>query len=296
MSNAQRLLLFGLLAVLGLHVVAAADQKVLYEKRSPYNTILVTEDDQGLRTLFFEKGGVRQSVAKVGDPDHIELPYARAMPVALALVDRPQRILVVGLGGGTIPTFLHKHYPQTTIDAVDIDPHVLAVAKQYFAFREDSTMRAYVCDGRRFIENCRKPYDIIFLDAFGSESIPYHLATREFLSAVRRAVTPNGVAVGNIWGRSSNPLYDSMVRTYQDVFDELNILDVRGAGNQILIALPRKRPIRQAELAQRAAVISREKKFRFDMGELVRYGHRYAGKTNARGRVLTDRDRTDKTD
>jgi len=296
MQNARRLLLLGPLAILALHVVAAADQKVLYEKRSPYNTILVTEDDQGLRTLFFEKGGVRQSVVKVGDPDHIELPYARAMPVALALVDHPQRILVVGLGGGTIPSFLHKHYPQTTIDAVDIDPHVVAVAKKYFAFREDSTMRAEVGDGRRFIEDCRKPYDIIFLDAFGSESIPYHLATREFLLAVRRALTPRGVAVGNVWGRSSNPLYDSMVRTYQDVFDELKILDVRGAGNQILIALPRKRPIRREQLSQRATAISRENNFRFDMGEIVRYGLRSAGETNSRGRVLTDGDRTDKTD
>ena len=150
-------------------------------------------------------------------------------------------------------------------------------------------MHAYVDDGRRFIERCRNPYDIIFLDAFGSDNVPYHLATQEFLQAVRRALTPNGIAVGNIWSRSSNPLYDSMVRTYQDVFDELYILDVQGAGNKILIALPRKQPINRDDLARRATRISKEKHFRFDMGELVVYGYRHPQKKNARGRVLVDK-------
>lgn len=280
-----------LLAVFALCVAAPARDKVIYEKESPYNTIIVTEDDRGLRTLYFERYGARQSVVKVGDPDHVELPYARAMPVGLALVDQPKRILIVGLGGGTIPGLLHKHYPETTIDVVDIDPVVVDVAKRFFGFREDRTMHAYVDDGRRFIENCRDPYDVIFLDAFGSESIPYHLATREFLQAVRRALTPKGVAVGNVWSRSSNPLYDAMVRTYQDVFDELYILDVRGAGNKILIALPRKERISQEELARRASRISKERQLRFDMGDAVTYGYQYAPNQDPRGRVLTDKDR-----
>ena len=46
---------------------------------------------QGLRTLLFEKNGARQSVVKLGDPDYIELPYCRAMPAALALVQQPRR-------------------------------------------------------------------------------------------------------------------------------------------------------------------------------------------------------------
>ena len=156
------------LAIVVLSVTVAAAQKVLYEKESPYNTVVVTEDEEGLRTLWFERYGVRQSVVKVGDPDHLELAYARVMPVGLAVVEKPKRMLIVGLGGGTVPSFLHKHYPKTTIDVVDIDPVVVDVAKKFFAFREDDTLHAYVADGRRFIEKCKNPYDIIFLDAFGS--------------------------------------------------------------------------------------------------------------------------------
>jgi spermidine synthase len=112
-----------------------ADSRTLYEQPSPYNTILVIEDKPGFRTLYFERGGALQSVAKLGDPDHLELPYAKTMLSGLALCSDPARILIVGLGGGTLPKFLHAHYPQAVIDTVDIDPDVIKVARQFFEFR-----------------------------------------------------------------------------------------------------------------------------------------------------------------
>ncbi len=294
----RRLFARGLLAVfavlaaaLAVALVSPAAEKTLYKKQSAYSTIVVTEDEQGLRTLWFEENGARQSVVKVGDPDHLDLAYAKVMPVGLALVERPRRVLIIGLGGGTIPMFLHKHYPKTTIDVVDIDPDVVDVAKRYFGFREDATLRAHVVDGRRFIEKCRDPYDIIFLDAFSAENIPYHLATREFLQAVRKAVTPEGVVVSNVWSRGVNSLYDSMVRTYQDVFEDLYVVDVSGAGNKILVALPRRQEIERDALARRAGRVSEEKHFRFDLGDAVHYGFRPPGEDGARAKVLTDKDR-----
>ena len=223
--------------------VAACAQTVIYEKTSPYNTIIVTEDYNGLRTLLFERFGGRQSVVKPGDPDYLELAYAKTALAGLALCDGPRRVLVVGLGGGSLPMFLRKHYPAATIDVAEIDPGVVDVAKQLFGFQEDERTRAHVGDGRQFIENVRLPYDIIFLDAFGARSVPAHLTTQEFMLAVRRALAPSGVAVSNVWRPAANPLYDSMVRTHQGAFDELFILDVPGDVNNILLALPRRQPL-----------------------------------------------------
>ncbi|MEI9477932.1 MAG: fused MFS/spermidine synthase [Deltaproteobacteria bacterium] len=285
----RRLFCLAVLAVLSCCAVAVAQQKILFQKQSPYNTVIVGEDDQGIRTLLFGGEGVRQSVVKVGDPDHLELPYTRAMVSGLALCPDPKRVLVVGLGGGTIPSFLHKHYPQTQIDAVEIDPVVVEVAKQFFGFREDATLKAYVQDGRQFIEERLNVYDVIFLDAFGSENIPYHLATREFLEAVRRALTAQGIVLADVWGPGLNPLYDSMVRTYQEVFDELYILEVRGSGNRILIALPRRLRVAREELARRAGAISKQKQFRFDMADVVTYGYQYADEKDPRAQVLIDK-------
>ncbi len=282
-----RIALFVLVATAAL---ARADEKILYEKPGAFGTIVVTEEDSGMRVLRFGRSGARQSSVKPGDPEHLELPYARTVFVGLALCAQPRRILVVGLGGGTLPMFLREHYPEAVIDAVDIDPDVVYVAKEFFGFREDGLTRAHVADGRKFIEQTVQPYDVIFLDAFGINSVPAHLATQEFLRAVRRALRPDGVVVGNLWGRGFNSLYDSMVRTYQEVFDELFILDVRGAGNMILLALPRRQPLSREELAQRASKISSARQFRYDLGELVGPGFLHARTKNPDERVLRDAD------
>jgi len=291
-SAAGRLYLHaGLSALAALTVLACSAQTVIYEKASSFNTIIVTEDHKGMRTLLFERGGGRQSVVKPGDPDHLELPYARVALAGLALCEEPRRILVVGLGGGSLPMFLRKHYPAAGIDVAEIDPDVVDVAKKYFGFREDERMHAYIGDGRQFMANARQAdYDIIFLDAFGARDVPKHLTTLEFLQITRRALVTSGVVVSNVWRPAANPLHDSMVRTHQEAFDELYILDVPGDVNNILLALPRKEPLNRSELAQLARKISAAKQFRFDLGEQVEYGFHYASGKSGPGRVLRDAD------
>ncbi len=284
-------LAIGIVGLLLLCFFAFADEKVLYEKKSKYNHIFVTEDGRGYRSLLFEDDGDLQSVVKLGDPDHLELVYARVMTVGLAFVPKPKRVLIVGLGGGSIPSFLRKHYPKMEIDVVDIDPDVVRVAKKFFGFREDRLLKAHVADGRKFIEKCKKPYDIVFLDAYGKDNIPRSLATREFFQAVRKALSPKGIVVGNIFSRYSNPLYDSMIRTYQVVFEELYIFGVRDRGNKIFVTLPFKYQIPRERLARTARSISKKNRFRFDLGEIVNYGYGYATEQRVTDPILTDHKR-----
>ena len=82
-----------------------------------------------------------------------------------------------------------------------------------------------------------------------------------------------------------------MVRTYQEVFDELYIMDVEARGNKILIALPRKERLSRNDMARRVKTVSRQQSFPFDMGKLVTYGYHYAGEKNSDGQVLKDEDR-----
>jgi spermidine synthase len=275
--------------VCALLVGACAAPMVIHRQASPFSTITVTEGAQGLRTLYFDQGNVRQSVVKPGDPDHLELAYAKVAMVALAIVEAPRRILVVGLGGGTLPSFLRKHYPEAEIDAVEIDPVVVEVARQFLGFREDPRMRAHVADGRRFVEAARpRSYDLVFLDAFGAERVPPHLATREFLQSVRRALAPGGVAIGNVWGRRRNPLHDAMLRTYQDVFDGVYVMEAEGDVNNLFFCLERPRRLVQAELARAARRVSAAKGFRFDMGTLVERGFFEARARDPAARVLVD--------
>ncbi len=105
-------------------------------------------------------------------------------------------------------------------------------------------------DGRRFIETAQNPYDIIFLDAFDSENIPYRLTTQEFLRAVHKALSPHGVVVANVWSRASNPMHDSMVRTYQDVFPNLYLVEVQGAGNEVILGWRQEQRLDRDDIAQ----------------------------------------------
>jgi spermidine synthase len=280
------------LALLALTALAAAAEKVLYEKPSAYNNIIVTEDDSGYRVLRFEKGGARQTIAKPGDPTFLGFAYTKVAFAGLALAQEPRRIMIVGLGGGTMPMFLRHYYPNATIDVVDIDPDVVNVAREYFGFREDANLRAHVGDGRKFVESVREPYDVVFLDAFGTRNVPPHLTTLEFMRAVRRSVTPGGVVIGNIWGRPVNPLYDSMVRTYQEVFDDLFVLDVPGTTNKILLALPRRQNLDRVQFSQLAKKLGADKGFQFDVGDIAEDQFTYASRKGKAGRVLRDADST----
>ncbi len=281
---------FALLLFVSLSALctAGAGERLLVEKKSPYSTVYVSEDEDGLRILRFERFGARQSVVKLGDPDHLELLYARVAPIGLAFVTQPRSALVIGLGGGTIPSFLRKHYPTLQIDVVDIDPVVVEVAKSHFGFREDARMHAHVEDGRRFVERTKTRYDIIFLDGFGTDSVPPHLTTREFLAAVKAILSPEGVVVGNLWGRDVNRMYDSMVKTYRDVYENIRVVDVVGSGNKILLASGARPELSHREVMRRVQDLSRRLRLRNDLTEVAEQNMRAPGVDGETGKLLTD--------
>lgn len=279
-----------LLASLALALPSVAAEKALLERKSAFNTIYVTEDTEGLRIMRFSKDGPRQSVIKPGDPDHLEAGYTRAVPVAFVFNPRPRNMLVVGLGGGAVPTFLHRCLPELAIDAVELDPAVIEIAKSHFGFREDEKLRAHAADGRAYVEKSQARYDVILLDAFGTHDIPYALVTQEFLRGVRRITAPEGVVIGNIWRRDHNRLYDSMVRTYLDVFETVYIVDIEGTLNRLVVALPWKPELARDEILRRARLLTASLPLRQDLAAILERGLRAPGADGASGRVLTDAD------
>ena len=70
----------------------------------------------------------------------------------LLLNDRPNSILVIGLGGGSIPLTFADLFPDARIDVVEIDEAVVSVAEEFFFFEETANMTVYVDDGRPFIK------------------------------------------------------------------------------------------------------------------------------------------------
>ncbi len=278
----------GSLAALVLLLLASCrHERVVFETRSEFQEIVVTEQLGEIRTLRFGSSGPVQSRVEVGRPERLHLPYTRAVMAGLAFVRDPARILVVGLGGGSIPMFLHHKLPTAQIDVVELDGEVARVAREWFGVREDDRLRIVVADGRRFIEEVTEPYDLIVLDAYDERAIPKALVTLEFLTAARDATKPDGVVVANVFGPKTNRLYGSMVVTYRSAFEELYLLDIPDSTNWIFAALPSARGS-SLDLPSELAELSRRLGDDLELGSLARSGDARVSDGEMRGTVLTD--------
>lgn len=174
---------------------------------------------------------------------------------ALYLNPHPGHILIVGLGGGVLPTALSRMLPDARIDVVEIDPAVVTVARRFFGFDPSLNIRVFEEDGRVFVKRTGKSsqrYDLIMLDAFDHEYIPEHLLTREFLLEVKTLLTADGVLAANTF--SSSRLYHHESTTYQSVFGLFYNLRVELKNRIILLkmdGLPSREVIgRNAELLE----------------------------------------------
>jgi spermidine synthase len=238
----------------------SAEAGLILEKDSFYNHIRLAEDaDQ--RYMDFEN--LRQSAMSLKDPWELRLRYTRFLSLALTLQPAPKRVLILGLGGGSFPKRLHRDLPDTVVDVVDIDPEVIAIAKQYFQVPEDSRLRLFAKDGRRFVQETQEKYDLVFLDAYNSDTIPFHLATREFYQEIRARLTPGGVVVSNIIGTLRGPqsgFFRAIYRTLSEIFPTIYVVPTypQGAGwvlgdiNIILFATQDATRLSRGELVARA--------------------------------------------
>jgi spermidine synthase len=199
---------------------ANAQQQLLHQERSLYRNIFVTQDGDERCMLFrYPRPFGRESCKLLHEPNKLIFDYTQMMLAGLYLNPNPTRILVIGEGGGTIPTALQEMLPNTQIDLVEIDKAVDGVARQYFEFKPGPKTRVFIEDGRVFVKRMipQKPnYDLVLLDAFDADYIPEHMLTREFLQEVKSIMTPNGVIVANTF--SDSALYDYESVTYRTVF------------------------------------------------------------------------------
>ena len=233
---------------------------VVHTEKSLYRNIVVYEDD-GQRCMSFTRReqSARQTCQSLDHPEQFVFPYTRMMMGALYLNPQPRKILMIGLGGGVLPTALAQVLPETAIDIVELDPAVVNVARRFFQFSPGPNLRVIEEDGRVFVKRAGQSdqrYDLILLDAFDHEYIPEHLLTQEFLREVKYLLTADGVLAANTF--SSSRLYDHESTTYQAVFGEFYNLRIKQRNRIILIHLGGL-PAREA-LERNAAAL--EEKFK----------------------------------
>jgi spermidine synthase len=250
-------LLAPLIAALLVCVPSDAADNVIHKQKSLYRNIVVKES-ANRRCLVFavKKGDRNQTCMDLKNPKRVVFPYARMTFAGLLVNSAPESILVIGLGGGTIPTVLAELYPDTTIDVVEIDPAVIDVARTYFNYQENAGSTVYAQDARVYIKRAglrHKQYDMVILDAFTGDYIPEHLMTMEFLQETDALLTPSGVLVANTF--STSLLYDHESVTYAAVFGEFINFKMPITGNRVVIASKQPLPSRR-EMFDRSKLLT----------------------------------------
>lgn len=256
---------------------SAAAPDVVYQKDSLYHRIIV-RDAGSIRYLHFDNS--YQSGINLENPDVQVFAYTRYLHLSRLFAPDARRLLFVGLGGGAAPSRFLRDYPETLIDVVEIDPEVIRVAKEYFQLPQDERLRLHNADGRRFIQTSRDAYDSVILDAYFSDAIPFHLTTKEFLEEVRARLAPGGIVTANLIGAVAGPqsrLFRSMLKTYQEVFDQVYVFPVgqtlgvndQAVRNIIVVATTSPERLGKAELRARAEAMRRSGAMRMDVWTFV---------------------------
>ncbi len=135
--------------------------------------------------------------------------------------DGQKHVLTLGLAGGTVPRQLHYFFGNhVSLDAVEVDNKVIAIGKEYFGLR-DIPITTYNQDGRIFINNNQKKYDVIVVDAYQNEMyIPWTMTTQEFWQQIKNSLTPDGLVAININApRPDSPLLKAIGNTQAKIFN-----------------------------------------------------------------------------
>ena len=154
------------------------------------------------------------------------------------------------------------------IDAVEIDPEVIRMARDFFNVRESNNLHLHAQDGRLFLTRTQNQYDIILLDAYFTDAMPFHLTTKEFFELAQKKLTPNGIVVANLISAVTGPsgrIARAFVRTQRQIFPQAYVFAARRPDhasldtiqNVIVVATREKQRLEIKEIVKRATAIDR---------------------------------------
>ncbi len=201
------------------------------------STLVFSRDTVYHRITVSDEGSVRylkldnywQSALDRGQPRRTVFAYIDYMHVPLMFIPQPRRVLMIGLGGGTVPSRYVADYPTVTMDVAELDPQVVATARTYFGVEIGDRFRVTARDGRLHLRLSSTPHDIILIDAYLIDTIPFHLATREFFALARSRLGSGGVLAMNIIGALEGPdsrLFRAIYKTISQVFRTVYVFPV----------------------------------------------------------------------
>jgi spermidine synthase len=205
-------------------------------------------EEAGVRTLHFGSTWI-QGAMRIARPWNLELEYTKEMMASLLLREEsrfPRKVLLIGLGAASLTKFLYRNYPLAKLTVVEIEPAVVAAAKQFFKLPEDPLrLNIVIGDGVEYVMSNDKNWDLILVDGFDADARAGALDTLPFYQAAQARLSSNGIMAVNLLGRSKG--FAASVERIHTAFDGRalafpscdsgNTIAFAAAGDAISIAL-----------------------------------------------------------
>lgn len=154
----------------------------------------------GVRSLHIGSDTIQSSM-RLARPNDLELAYTRSMMAFLLFQERPARVLMIGMGGGSLAKFVYHRLPWVAIDVVEVDARVVAIARQqFFVPADDEHLRVHIANGADWVAGEGPTADVIAVDGFDGDSQVEELSTHAFYEACLKRLAPRGMLVVNLWG------------------------------------------------------------------------------------------------
>jgi spermidine synthase len=217
-AKAPRVLVVGrvmvvamLLFLIGLEAIPSSRESVKYRHRNFYGTYRIFD----IRQSDSHFGGIRiLAHGKTRHGAQLLNPGLQSTPVAYyyrgggisdvyEMMPKSRRMAVIGLGAGVVCTYVEQGENLTFFE---IDPDNYHIAKNWFTYLNQCKGNVNVIhgDGRLSLQKAVKAgscYDIIFIDAFSGDGIPFHLLTQEAMEIYLNGLAEDGVILFNISNR-----------------------------------------------------------------------------------------------
>ena len=201
----------------------AVEGRIVYQTQTPYQELEVI-DVGDRRTLYLD--GQPHSAMDKTDPTRHVFDYTQYFHLPFLFADSEEeidRVLFVGGGGFTGPKRFVEEY-DVTVDVAEIDPVVIDVAKEYFAVEESERLNIYNEGGRQFLRETDREYDLIVLDAYRKDKVPFELTTVEFMELANDRLSEDGMLFANVISAPSGPasqFYRAEYKTMQAAFPQV---------------------------------------------------------------------------
>jgi spermidine synthase len=200
-----------------------------------FGPVEVVEDEKH-RSLHFGNP-VNQSEMSLNDPYALTLDYTRVMAMALLFHSSPRSVLNLGVGGGSIPKFLWKYFPECHLDLVERSPLVADISYNYFSFPKDARLQYHIVDALDFLKESTEKYDLIFIDLFQQKGPSEIVLKPDFFRLCQeRARDKNSIIICHLWSTAPKDTIMQSVHKLYETFGK-NMLIVQAEHNSIVLLI-----------------------------------------------------------